>query len=276
MSDELVTYAEATQRLGLSPHRVASYVSKGWIERADPDKDRGHKALVRLADVLAAIERGKRYLEDRREKREAILATGERSCNLCHRVKPLDAFAPSPNGIGGRHSRCRDCANASERERIQRPDVRARRIAYKRRYRQAHRDQVRAYKRDYQKRVCREKGTPYVNLRDYFRKRYYVLKALDEGKRSPVCRRVGFALVRLGEASTHGVPRYRPVRLDVPIARGETVVAHYGWIAGRWVVLPPPIPTGRAADAELLRRLRQREQRTRSLKTSPPKEVLHV
>jgi len=251
-----LTIEQAAAELGLSVNTVRNYVRQRRLSPVPGTEGRGRRSLFHPSDLDAVRGLKEAYDQRRREKRGAILASGSRPCNgPCGRVLPLEAFAECRSGIAGRDSRCKECERAAARQYAQRPGVREKRIAYKREYRKANRERVKAYKREWQRRVIRQRGTSWRNLRRYFNRRYHLETALADGKRSPVCRRHGFAVVRMpGEAE-----RFRAARLDKPFGPGERAVAHYVWNAGlaRWIVLTPPL--GASAEPRLLRLLMDRE-----------------
>jgi hypothetical protein len=87
-------------------------------------------------------------------------------------------------------------------------------------------------------------------------------RAIRDGKSSPICRRVGFALVRILNAPRVGCQsaRFRAARLDKLLDPGERAIAHFQIVAGCWVCLPPPLRIA-GLDAELLQRLMLRHQK---------------
>lgn len=237
MSDtELLTYEEVAARLGRTLGTTYSYVSSGRLAvagRAKNGKRLFHPSDVdTLADALANPVN--LYQEKRRQRRDAILAAGARACTKCGVIKPLEDFAPSPAGVGGRHSRCRACSAALSRVYAQ--IHRAERRAYKKEYWQKNQDKIQAYR---------------LTMRAYFRTRYHALRAVDDGKRSPICRKHGFSLVR-GKCDA-----YRPVRADQVLSPGEVIIARYEFALGKWVMHPSPVRQI-AADVELYRRLHRR------------------
>ena len=63
-----------------------------------------------------------------------------RPCLRCGRTLPLEAFSPSPKGLLGRDSRCKECRRAAYADD---PDARQRNNAASRRYRERNRDMIR-------------------------------------------------------------------------------------------------------------------------------------
>lgn len=77
-----------------------------------------------------------------------------KACTKCGVEKPLTEFyidygRPTPRP----HSQCKACMLAQQKERYRTdPDYRARKLAYFRQWRDAHREESNAYQRAYQKR----------------------------------------------------------------------------------------------------------------------------
>lgn len=70
--------------------------------------------------------------------------TATKTCTRCGIPKPIDRFHAAPNTRDGRHTACRECRN--EREKVRSRD-----------YYRAHREEVRAQKREYMREYMRRR-----------------------------------------------------------------------------------------------------------------------
>lgn len=140
-----------------------------------------------------------------------------RVCKKCGVFKPFAEMVKSPTCKDGYRPLCADCMNVFQREYwCQRPGEKYA-CNLKSRINNGM-DKYNAYQREWRKRS--EKRKLYNTI--YSRIEY----VLDAAFSSPVYRKNGFAIVRSYE-EFRGVmrDRYRAVRLDMPIGKGETLIA---------------------------------------------------
>jgi len=80
-------------------------------------------------------------------------------CCRCRQEKPLEEFGPDCRAGDGRKSACRLCVNGHKRIRMQSPEVHARHLAHKRKYRRTergkaqHRKNSNKYRERYPERI---------------------------------------------------------------------------------------------------------------------------
>jgi hypothetical protein len=146
-----------------------------------------------------------------------VHATDQRTCRKCGEVKPLGEFNRRSAGNQHEHT-CKPCRNRQIADRYRtRARARAMKSARHRRYRERNPE-----------RACQIRNASH-NRR----------AAIEDGKTSPITRRVGFSLVRPTFDEIH----YRAARLDRPIDSGEVALCRYELIEGRWdVSLPFLVP----------------------------------
>lgn len=237
--DDALTFEAAAAVLGVAKNTVRTYRAKGLIPPVPGTEGRGQQTLFYRSDVealrdLRATEIN--YDDRRRKRREAMIAAGGRTCNgPCGRFLIWSAFEEHPLGLNGHHSQCRECKNAKARLYAQK--YRDKRCDYKRTYGKANRAKVMEAKRVWQKQVTEAKDARWLHQRQYMSERRYLLIAVDDGKRSPIHRATGFAVVRMADG------KFRAARLDKPFEAGEIAVAHYHCMgpANTWVISTPPI-----------------------------------
>jgi hypothetical protein len=248
----LVNRIQAAEILGVSPASVKRYTLEGRLRRVDGG-GRCVTAWYRAADVEALRPGTRTALREQAEAwKLQIVESGQRECRACRRTLPLSDFHSSGRrglGPGGRAARCKECLSGERRGKRQadpehyraqwRRWARKNRVylaARSRRYQQEHKPLVQARFR----RWCAKNAARIaVYKADMYRRR----RAIDDGKRSPLCRKAGFSLVRCA-----GGKDWRAARLDRPIERGEAALARFERLLGRWVVTAPPV-----ASAEALR-----------------------
>lgn len=227
-SSPLLPTRDMAQVLGIKHNSLSKNVRVGILPCACLPKP-GHVALFCAACVQAAhANLGVARQDKRKAVADAEKGVGLRVCRKCSQEKPLAAFVRAPECRNGRTSVCTECHNAQYLTNYDHDKRRVSRLSWENANRAYRNAQNRANEKE--------------------------IRAIDEGKTSPICRQHGFSL-----ALDNATGTLRAARLDKPIRTGERAVCHYRYIAGHWVVLLPPLVTEDAK--RMTEKCRAREER---------------